>query len=243
MAVQPEELFGDATSQTPNLRAYPYEDGIAIGQLEALASDADVAHLTPLSRNSDGTHRVWSQGVSEVSTITADATPATDGTFTLTVDGATTAAIDHDAAAAAVQAALEALPNVSPGDVAAVDSGGGLGSSGGVCTLTWGGDYQGLDVDLSADFGNLTGNTHVLAEDTAGSGGSPEIDCFLWAPDEAHAGLAAGETLIQRFVRGILHRDDVPLPAGESQSDLDAALQSMLLRQKGVGVQGLDGVA
>jgi PKD repeat protein/type 1 glutamine amidotransferase len=41
------------------------------------------------------------------------------GTFTLTFDGQTTAAIAWDATAAAIQSALEALSNVEPGDVVA----------------------------------------------------------------------------------------------------------------------------
>jgi len=44
-------------------------------------------------------------------------TDVSGGTFTLTFDGQTTAPIPHDATAAQVQAALEALSNLSPGDV------------------------------------------------------------------------------------------------------------------------------
>ena len=42
---------------------------------------------------------------------------ASGGTFTLTYDGQTTAALAYDATAAQVQAALEALSNIAPGDV------------------------------------------------------------------------------------------------------------------------------
>jgi hypothetical protein len=42
---------------------------------------------------------------------------AKSGTYTLTYDGQTTAPLSFNAEAAAVQAALEALPNVSPGDL------------------------------------------------------------------------------------------------------------------------------
>lgn len=44
----------------------------------------------------------------------------TGGTFTLTYDGQTTAAIAYNATAAAIQTALEALSNVAPGDVMVV---------------------------------------------------------------------------------------------------------------------------
>lgn len=50
-------------------------------------------------------------GVSEVQTVTITGAP-TGGTFTLTLDGQTTAAIAYNATAAAVKTALEALPNV-----------------------------------------------------------------------------------------------------------------------------------
>jgi hypothetical protein len=245
MALQPEELFGSAVPQLPNLRAYPDENGIAVSQLAALGADADVAHLTPLQYSSStGFHSVWSAGTDEISTITSDGTPATAGDFTLTVDGATTAAIAFDATAADVQAALEALPNVAPGDVVGVATTGvDLGDASAVVTLTWGGAFAGSDVDLSATMGGLTGNAHVLAEATPGAGSGADIDALLWAPDEAHAGLLAGETLIQAFKSGLVHRDDVVLPAGESQSVLDAALKAMSLRQKGLTVQGLQGVA
>ncbi|MFG0247833.1 MAG: hypothetical protein ACF8OB_03015 [Phycisphaeraceae bacterium JB051] len=54
----------------------------------------------------------------EVQTIdlSGDADP-TGGTFTITYDGQTTAAIAYDASAQAVQDALEALSNVDPGDI------------------------------------------------------------------------------------------------------------------------------
>src|SRR5215217_5547460 len=55
-------------------------------------------------------------GANEQQTVTITGTP-TGGTFTLTYAGATTAAIAYNAAAAAVTTALEALPNIGPGNV------------------------------------------------------------------------------------------------------------------------------
>lgn len=241
MALQSEELFGSPVSQTANLRAYPDQDGVRPGQLEQLGADALLAHLIPMQQNPAGTYRVWGQAiiVDQVTTLTAASTTATDGTYTLTVDGETTGNLNHDDAAAVIQAALEALGVVDLGDVVVVDSGGGLASDDGVATMTWSG-RPGEDIAVSATF-NLTGADHVLAEATAGSGagGSSEIDALLWAPGDPHQGLLAGETLMQRFLAGIVHAADVPLPAGESQGDLDTALKSMLLRQKGIKVQGL----
>jgi hypothetical protein len=62
-------------------------------------------------------------GTNEQQTIAITGAP-TGGTFTLTFAGATTAAIPFGATAAAVVAALEALPNIGPGNV--IGSGGAL---------------------------------------------------------------------------------------------------------------------
>lgn len=246
MALQPKELFGPKVSQLKNLRSYPHEGGISGGSLVALAADADVANLTPMSHaDATGFWAIWAAATAEVSTITSDATPATAGTFTLSVDGETAAGIAFDATAAAVQTALEALSNVSPGDVTAVQTAGtDLGDASAIVTLTWAGAFEGIDVLLTADMSGLTGNAHVLAEATKGSGSDlKDVDAFLWAPDAVHKGLLAGETLIQLLKRGVVHAGDVVLPAGESQSDLDAALKSISLRQKGLTMQGLPGIA
>lgn len=53
-------------------------------------------------------------GSSEVQTISVTGSP-TGGTFTLTYGGQTTAAIPYNASLAAVQAALQALPNIGSG--------------------------------------------------------------------------------------------------------------------------------
>jgi hypothetical protein len=61
-------------------------------------------------------------GTAEVQTVTITGVP-TGGTFTLNYDGQVTAPIDFDALAADVQAALEALPNLEPGDVTVLGTG------------------------------------------------------------------------------------------------------------------------
>ncbi len=60
---------------------------------------------------------ITATGTAEVQTVTITGTP-TGGNFTLTFDGQTTANIAYNAAAAAVQTALENLSNLLPGDVA-----------------------------------------------------------------------------------------------------------------------------
>lgn len=61
-------------------------------------------------------------GTAEVQTVTITGGP-TGGTFTLTYAGQTTAGIAYNANAAAVQSALEALSNVTPGDLVVTGTG------------------------------------------------------------------------------------------------------------------------
>lgn len=89
---------------------------------------------------------------------------ATGGTFTITFKGQTTAAIAYNANAAAVQAALEALTSVDPGDVTA--GGGALATS--PVELTFGGAYAGIKVGgVTVNGGSLTGpGAAVVISDT-----------------------------------------------------------------------------
>ncbi len=105
----------------------------------------------------------------EVQTL-APTSVATAGTFTLTYGGHTTAAIAYDASVADVQSALEALSNVSAGDITV----GGTGlDSAGAMTFTFL-DTAG-DVDMiSIDPTNLTPSSrsnYVMAEQTKGNDG------------------------------------------------------------------------
>lgn len=104
----------------------------------------------------------------EVQTI--DLGGATAGTITIEFDGETTGAIAFDATAAAVQAELEGLSNVDPGDIAV--TGGPLP---GTITLTFGGQYAGVNVpEVVVTPSGLTGGTVTVA--TATQGGSAVSD-------------------------------------------------------------------
>lgn len=94
-------------------------------------------------------------GTDEVQTVTITGTP-TGGTYTLTFSGQTTAGIAYNAAAAAVQSALEALSNISSGDVVCA----GGPHPGTPVTVTFGGSYDGADVpQMTASAAGLTGGT------------------------------------------------------------------------------------
>lgn len=96
---------------------------------------------------------------------------ATDGTFTLTYNGQTTAAIARNASIAEVQAALEALSNVSAGDI--IVGGDQLTSSNGTMTFTFSdalGDVNMLVID-SSNLNPLDPANWVMTEQTKGQDG------------------------------------------------------------------------
>ena len=111
-------------------------------------------------------------GTSAVQTLTIGGTP-TGGTFKLKYDGYVTSAIawtDVDnTLIAAIDAALEALPNVGTGGVTVAD--GTLTSGIGTVTITFGGNLAKKVVPLiTRDENSLTGTdpTVIVEETTAG---------------------------------------------------------------------------
>jgi hypothetical protein len=86
-------------------------------------------------------------GVNEVQRITV---VGTGGTFTLTFDGEETSALDFDSTNAEIEAALEALSNLAPADVAVTGTG--------PFSVTFAGAYADTDVPaMTADDALLTG--------------------------------------------------------------------------------------
>jgi hypothetical protein len=130
----PLELV-DALSWVESVAA----SAVSAGGLDAETDDAyldrladDLRLLTPrpilpddfatLARNVTGVYRAlaingYDPGTDEVQQVAITGSP-TGGTFTLTYSGQTTAGIAWNAAASAVQSALEALSNIAVGDVA-----------------------------------------------------------------------------------------------------------------------------
>ncbi len=105
-------------------------------------------------------------GVAEVQTLTTTA-PATAGTFRLTYNGQTTDPIAYNADAATIQAALEALSNVEPGDITV---GGSTLNVSGTTTFTFkdiAGDVNMISIDPSGLTPSGQSN-YVMAEQTKG---------------------------------------------------------------------------
>lgn len=97
---------------------------------------------------------IGSGGVNEVQRATITGTP-TGGTFTLTYNGQTTAAIAYNATFGAVQTALEALSNVGAGDIT-VSGGPGPGTP---YTFTFTGALAAQPITAMTATGSFTGGT------------------------------------------------------------------------------------
>lgn len=119
-------------------------------------------------------------GTNEQQTVTITGTP-TGGTFTLTYNGATTAAIAYNAASSAVQTALEALPNIGVGNVA-VSGGPGPGTP---YVLTFQNQLARQNVAQMTAAASFTGGTTpAIAVTTTTAGSSTDSGLYV-----AHRGL------------------------------------------------------
>lgn len=108
-------------------------------------------------------------GVNEVQTAVITGTP-TGGSFTLTFNGETTAAIAYNANAAAVQSALLALSNLDTGDVVVTGTNPNF-------TITFGGNYASANPPQITATPSLTGGTSPsVTTATTTSGHTGETD-------------------------------------------------------------------
>lgn len=245
MAYTSNQQFNEAPGVGSGLRCIP----TSVQPKTFASGTGTLERLTALTFNtSTNKWQVFRGQVNEQSTITAHGTPATAGTFTLTVtnpvtlEQETTDGIPFNATAAQVQAALEALDNVAVGDViAAATTGANLGAANAVVTLEWRGQFSGQNITVSINTSGLTGNPHVLAE--AVQGGSNEdngtnlIKGFVW-PDPIVLD-PSGEVLGQVVLGGRIHYDDIPLVAGVyDRVELELALRTQA-RELGYIIEGL----
>lgn len=114
-----------------------------------------------------GKYGPYAGNAAEVQTVTITGGP-TGGTYTLTFDGETTGTIAWNAAASAVQTALEALSNVNSGDVTCA----GGPHPGTPVTVTFAGRFIGKNVpQMTAASGSLTGGTTPTVTVTTTTGG------------------------------------------------------------------------
>ncbi len=132
--------------------------------------DGHIPSGTVLAKLGNGLYGPYAAASNEAQTVTITGTP-TGGTFTLSFDGATTAGIAYNANGAAVQTALEALPNLAPGDVS-VSGGPGPGTP---YVVTFTGARAGVNVpQMTASAASLTGGSSPAVDVTTGTAGGTE---------------------------------------------------------------------
>jgi flagellar hook-associated protein 2 len=125
---------------------------------------------------------------------------ATSGTFTLTYDGQTTAAISYNATVAEIQAALEALSNVSSGDITV--GGDRLTQTNGTTTFT---------------FLDTAGDANMLVIDSAGLTPSDPANWVMTENTKGQDGwISRSSNTIDDVIHGItLHLHDITDDSGE----------------------------
>jgi hypothetical protein len=133
---------------------------------------------------------------SEVQTISVT---ADSGTFTLTFNGQTTTAMEHDVSTANMVTALNALSNLRSGDVSIT------GTPGTTYVVTFAQDYAGVNVPmLVATDVDLVGTAHAVtvAQTTkggTGAGGLTDIYAVRFGLDAVH-GVAVPGQLIKTWL-------------------------------------------
>lgn len=127
-------------------------------------------------------------GDNEVQSLAITGTP-TGGTFTLTFKGQTTSALDFDATAGEVDAALEALSTVGAGNVAC--TGGPL--PGAAVTITFGGDLATLDVPVITATSSLTGGSSPAIAITTTTPGTHTVGIHTITPADTSPWLTLEE--------------------------------------------------
>lgn len=244
MALQSNELYTAGSTIGPKLRFSPEE----VKPKTFAAGTGTLAVGTAVAFNTSSNNWVIFGGqVNEEFTITANATPNTGGTFTLTHDGNVTSAIAFDATAADVEDALEALASIGAGNVQCTQTTGtDLGDANAVVTIEFINELGGQVVALTIQDAGLTGGSgdHALANTVTGgtdeANGANLLKGFVW-PDPVVLN-ASGEVIGNVMLRGEVHFDDIPV-VGDTygKAELRTALRSGA-RELGIKVQGLDQV-
>lgn len=142
-------------------------------------------------------------GTSEVQSVTITGAP-TGGTFTLTYSAQTTGAIAFDAAASAVQTALNALSNLDGVTVS--------GANGGPYTVTFPVD-MGDTAQMTASAAGLTGGTAPAVNvATVTPGVAPSVETGVWmyatSPVVVRLDTVYADTLVDHAANEIIHTAD-----------------------------------
>lgn len=165
-----------ATSSAATVTVTASTKGIPI-TMTGTVSTASTGDMTITTTNAGTGPADWSNadnwegaiptgGTNEIQVVDLASGTASGGTFTLTFDGDTTAAIAYNAAASAVQSALEALDSIGAGNITV--SGTDIGTG---YTCTFVNDLGGQNVaQMTIDDSSLTGSSPVGQVTTSQAG-------------------------------------------------------------------------
>lgn len=175
-----------------------------------IPSGATIALVTATNRFAP-----YGGSTEEVQTVTVTGTP-TGGTYTLTFNGQTTAAIPYNATAAQVRTALEALSTIGAGNVTTA----GGPHPGSAISVTFAGALANTNVaQMTASGAGLTGGSSpaaAVATSTGGgtdlgSGGTETARGFLLGDKQVRAGRHVDAAL---YYRGRVYEDLLPANGG-----------------------------
>lgn len=158
---------------------------------------------------------VFGAGASYSATLTST---ATDGTFTITVNGQTTAALDHDANESTIESAVEGLSSVGAGNLTV--------SGSGPFTLTATGDLVNTALSVSVDDDLAVGGTVVLS---AVSQGYPAATTPSYEEDQNHISLLtfAGSVTGGTFRLRVNGYRTAPIDHDATASEIQTALEAL----------------
>ena len=213
-------MLGIETNQSITLDLAKFSENLHWTEGSRYQPERKLKSGIPLGKiTASGLYAPYAAVTNEVQTLTVTGGP-TGGTFTITFSGQTTAAIAYNATAAVVQAALEALSNVDPGDIVVT------GNAGGPWTLTYGGQYLGENVGAVTTTEAFTGGTTpdiTIATTTGGdtataTDGSQIFAGFLFAEVSFYPGHTKAAAAL--MVHGQI--DASKLPVAFDPTDLPA---------------------
>jgi hypothetical protein len=232
MAFQNNNLYAAGTTNSAQAAVIP----TSIQPKTFGAGTGTLVPLQPLAFNSStGFWVPWDPAVVSEEADLGTTGTVSGGTFTITVNGETTAAIAYNATAATIAAALLALGGIDPGDVVVT---GDMPSS----NIAFGGQFVGQNVTTSVNTASISGGGAVtlLATNGVATNGVNLIAGFLW-PNELELN-ASGELIESVLMGGRILFDSIPIVSGlYTSNQLAAALKGTNVRKLGFNIEGLPG--
>lgn len=232
MALQTQQNYNDAGGRGPLPQVMP----TSVQPKRFAAGTGTIVSLQPVAVNSaTGNWAPWNpEVVSEEWSIGTTGT-VSGGTFTITVNGETTAAIAFNATAATITAALLALGGLDAADFTVT---GDMPS----VTVNFGGRWAGSNITGSINSSSITGGGSVTLIQTNGANpnGLNIIRGFAWEDDIVLA--AGGEVIGTVMLGGRLLFSSIPVVSGlYTAEQLAAGLKTGTVRKDGFIIEGLQG--